>query len=87
MQFKRINACRSVAEQIAPEIISGIAAAGFKSIIGNRPDDEGADLPGLAEIEASAKAAACQPVNSGEVKDSDARAFGAIFPIPDGRPR
>lgn len=86
MQFKRSNACLSVAEQIAPEINSGFAAVGFESCIGKRRDSRGANQPGLAEIEASAKAAASQPVKSGEVKDSDARAFGAIFPIPDGRP-
>jgi sulfide:quinone oxidoreductase len=57
MQPKRINASVSVSEQVSPEAVADIAAAGFKSIICNRPDGEGADQPGFAEIEAAAKAA------------------------------
>ena len=83
MQPKRINANLSVSEQIAPEAIAAVAAAGFRSIICNRPDGEGADQPGFAEVEAAAKVAglqaAYQPVISGQVTDSDAQAFGALF--------
>jgi uncharacterized protein (TIGR01244 family) len=83
MQPKRINASLSVSEQILPEALAGIAAAGFRSIICNRLDGEGADQPGFAEIEAAAEAAglqaAYQPVISGQVQDSDAAAFGTLF--------
>ncbi len=83
MNTKTINSTLSVSEQIAPSDITGIAAAGFKSVICNRPDGEGADQPVFAEIEAAAGLAglqaAYQPVVSGQVKDSDAAAFGALF--------
>ena len=83
MQPKRFNANLSVSDQIAPAAIAGIAEAGFRSVICNRPDGEGADQPGFAEIEAAAKVAglqaAYQPVVSGQVTDSDAQAFGALF--------
>jgi len=83
MQPKRINANLSVSGQIMPEAVAAVAEAGFRSIICNRPDGEGADQPGFAEIEAAAKVAglqaAYQPVISGKVTDSDAQAFGALF--------
>jgi sulfide:quinone oxidoreductase len=82
MQPKRINANLSVSDQIMPEAVAAVAEAGFRSIICNRPDGEGADQPGFAEIEAAAKVAglqaAYQPVISGKVTDSDAQAFGAL---------
>ncbi len=83
MQPNRINANLSVSGQIMPEAVAAVAEAGFRSIICNRPDGEGADQPGFAEIEAAAKVAglqaAYQPVISGKVTDSDAQAFGALF--------
>jgi len=83
MQPKRIDTSVSVSDQVVPSAMGGIAAAGFKSLICNRPDGEGADQPGFAEIEAAAKAAglqaAYQPVISGQVKDSDAVAFANLF--------
>ncbi|MGK7866235.1 TIGR01244 family sulfur transferase [Falsiroseomonas sp. E2-1-a20] len=83
MQPKRIDASLSVAGQVTAETVPGLAAAGFRSILCNRPDGEGADQPGFAEIEAAAKAAglqaAYQPVISGQVKDGDAAAFGTIL--------
>jgi sulfide:quinone oxidoreductase len=35
----------AVAPQISPEDVQAIAAAGYKSIICNRPDDEGDGQP------------------------------------------
>jgi sulfide:quinone oxidoreductase len=49
----------SVGPQIALAELPAIAAAGFRSVICNRPDDEGADQPGFSEIERAA--AACRP--------------------------
>lgn len=57
MELKRINDHVSVAGQIAPEDIAGIKAAGFTTIVNNRPDGEAPDQPTSAEIEAAAKAA------------------------------
>jgi len=83
MQAKSITTALSVSEQIMPDDVPAIAAAGFKSILCNRPDGEGADQPVFAEIEAAAKAAgifaAYQPIVSGKVSDADAEAFGTLM--------
>ena len=83
MQPKMIDATLSVSPQISTEDVAAIAAAGFRSILCNRPDGEGADQPVFAEIEAAAKAAGLQavyqPVVSGKVQDGDAAQFGAHF--------
>ena len=57
MIIKAINAGLSVSPQVLPEDISAIAAAGFRSVMCNRPDGEAADQPAFAEIEAAAHAA------------------------------
>ncbi len=73
----------SVATQILPGDVVQLAAMGFKSIISNRPDGEGADQPSFSEIEREAKAngltARYLPVESGKVSDSDAAAFGTAL--------
>ncbi len=83
MDIKRVDNFISVSPQIAPADIPAIAAAGFKSIICNRPDGEGNDQPLFHEIqEAAAKEGlqvTYQPVESGKVQDTDAEAFGTIF--------
>jgi sulfide:quinone oxidoreductase len=83
MQPKAINKALSVSEQIAASDLGEIAAAGFKSIICNRPDGEGADQPGFSEIDAAAQAIGLQtayrPVVSGMVTDADVVAFGAAL--------
>jgi len=83
MGVQTISKTISVSPQIKPDQIAALAAAGFRSIICNRPDGEGPDQPGFAEIEAAADAAglraAYQPVVTGQVRDSDAASFGALF--------
>jgi sulfide:quinone oxidoreductase len=83
MIIKAINAGLSVSPQILPEDIAAIAAAGFRSVMCNRPDGEAADQPAFAEIEAAARAAGLEaaylPVVSGQVKDTDAEAFATLF--------
>lgn len=54
--------------QLAPADMAAVAAAGFKSVINNRPDGEGGpDQPKSADIEAAARAAGLEyvylPVN------------------------
>ena len=60
--------------------MAAIKAAGYRAIICNRPDGEGADQPSFEEIEASAKAEGIEaryvPVQSGMVTDEDVAAFG-----------
>ncbi len=71
MTFKELDETVSVAPQIHPEDIAAIIAAGFKSIICNRPDDEEDDQPSYALIEAAARKAGvpiCNiPVVSGRI--------------------
>jgi sulfide:quinone oxidoreductase len=80
MQVNKVTDALSVSPQITPQDVAEIRAAGFRTIICNRPDAEGADQPNFEEIEAAAKAAGIEarylPVTSGMVQDSDAEAFG-----------
>jgi sulfide:quinone oxidoreductase len=77
---------------VAPQIVAGdvprLAAEGFRSIVCNRPDGEGADQPGFAEIAAACRDAGLEavylpvvssPVVGGKVSDEDAGAFAAVL--------
>lgn len=70
MEFRKIDDNYSVSAQIQPVDIAAIKAAGFKSIIGNRPDTEDGAVPHGA-IEQAAKAAGLNyrfiPVVSGAI--------------------
>ncbi len=60
----------AVAPQLTPEAMAAVAAAGFRSVINNRPDFEhGPDQPTSAAVEAAAKAAGLEyrflPVDGG----------------------
>ncbi|WP_090589631.1 TIGR01244 family sulfur transferase [Pelagibacterium luteolum] len=57
MDIKKINDRVSVSGQIQPADVEAIKAAGFVSIINNRPDGEAPDQPTAAEIKAAAEAA------------------------------
>ncbi|HVX80939.1 MAG TPA: TIGR01244 family sulfur transferase [Devosiaceae bacterium] len=57
MELKRINQHVSVSPQISPEDIPVIKAAGFTTIINNRPDGEAPDQPTSDAIEQAAQAA------------------------------
>ncbi|WIV49674.1 TIGR01244 family sulfur transferase [Marivivens sp. LCG002] len=87
MDIKKITPKLSVAPQIAAADMKALAEAGFRSIICNRPDGEGADQPTFEEMEKAAKAAGIEavylPVISGKVVDEDAVAFGeALDSLP-----
>jgi len=83
MDAKPISDRLSVAGQIRPDDLTGIANAGYRAIICNRPDGEAPDQPSFEEIEAAADAqgleARYMPVASGRVRDEDAHAFGAAL--------
>jgi uncharacterized protein (TIGR01244 family) len=70
MEFRKITDNYSVSGQIAPGDVAAVKAAGFKSIIGNRPDSEDGAVP-HDEIEKAAKAAGLEfrfiPVVSGAI--------------------
>ena len=55
--IRHINESISVAPQIAVEHVAEIAAAGYKTIVNNRPDDEDAGQPSGNAIRAAAEAA------------------------------
>ena len=80
---KKLTDHLSVREQVMPKEIDGLKAAGFRSLILNRPDGEGGDQPTFAEIEAAAKSAGMEaryiPVETGKVSDEDAATFGAAM--------
>jgi len=70
-----------------PDDMQVIKDAGFKAIICNRPDGEGADQPTFQEIANAAKEfgldAVYQPIVAGKVSDDDAVAFGnALDTLP-----
>jgi sulfide:quinone oxidoreductase len=82
MDIKTLAAGLSVSPQITTSDIQAIKDAGFRAIICNRPDGEGADQPTFAEIESAAKKigieATYQPIVTGKVSDDDAAAFDRI---------
>ncbi len=83
MNHTPVTETLSVSGQISPSDVAAIAAAGFRSIICNRPDHEAADQPRFAAIEAAAAAlglaTAYLPVTSGAVTEADVDAFAALL--------
>lgn len=83
MTMKPINTQIFVSPQIRPEDLAEIAQQGFRSIICNRPDGEGADQPTFEEMEAAAKKFDIDirylPIVAGKVRDEDATDFGALM--------
>jgi len=61
--IRQINESISVAPQIAVEQVAEIVAAGFKTIVNNRPDDEDAGQPSGDAIRAAAEAAGLKYVS------------------------
>jgi sulfide:quinone oxidoreductase len=83
MTTKLLTKTLSVGPQIQASDVETIATRGFRSVICNRPDGEGADQSNFAEVEAACRThgleAAYLPVLSGKVGDADARAFGELL--------
>jgi sulfide:quinone oxidoreductase len=81
MELKRISDQLTVSPQIAVDDIPAIKAEGFRAVLCNRPDGEGADQPGHQALEQAAREAGLefvyQPVQPGMVSDEDAQAFGS----------
>lgn len=74
----------AVAPQLQPDDMAAVAAAGFKSVIINRPDYEaGPDQPTAASVMAAAKAAGLtveyQPVVSGAMTTQDVERFSELL--------
>ncbi|PVB62249.1 bifunctional protein tyrosine phosphatase family protein/NAD(P)/FAD-dependent oxidoreductase [Labrenzia sp. 011] len=83
MTIKPINSQIFVSPQIRPEELADIARQGFRSVICNRPDGEGADQPTFEEIEAEARKHGIEvrylPIVAGKVRDEDATAFNDLM--------
>ncbi len=59
-----LSADLSVSPQLEPGAMAAVAAAGFKSVINNRPDGEGgAAQPTSAQVEVAARAAGLEYVH------------------------
>jgi uncharacterized protein (TIGR01244 family) len=75
MEYRPINDNYAVAGQITPAQVAEIKAAGFKSVICNRPDAEQPGQPTAAEIKAAVEAAGLTfrhiPVVSGHITGDD----------------
>ncbi|WP_407494914.1 TIGR01244 family sulfur transferase [Pseudooceanicola sp. MF1-13] len=87
MEIKTITETLSVSPQISADDLQAIKDAGFRAVICNRPDGEGADQPTFEEIDAKAEALGLvtyyQPITSGKVTDEDATTFGlALDSLP-----
>ncbi len=87
MDINKLTDELSVSPQIGLDDMGAIAAAGFKSVISDRPDGESGDQPTFAEIEAAAQkaglASAHVPVMSGKIEASDVAAFAdAVDRLP-----
>lgn len=74
----------AVAPQLAAADMQAVAAAGYKSVINNRPDFEGGpDQPTSADIEQAARAAGLeyryQPVVGSNIQPQDVATFGELI--------
>lgn len=74
----------SVAPQLEPAAMAAVAAAGFRSVINNRPDFEGGpDQPTSAAVEAAAQAAGLRyahlPVAGGYQSPEEIARFAALL--------
>ncbi|MFT5786252.1 MAG: sulfide:quinone oxidoreductase [Ascidiaceihabitans sp.] len=79
MEPKKLTASLSVSAQVMLTDMQAIKDAGFRAIICNRPDGEGADQPTFTEISRAAQKVGLQatylPIIAGKVSDDDAAAF------------
>ncbi|HEV2504246.1 MAG TPA: TIGR01244 family sulfur transferase [Mesorhizobium sp.] len=86
MNIRQISDAYSVSPQISAEDVAAIKAAGFKSVICNRPDNEDPGQPSAGEIKAAVEAAGLEfrwvPVISGQMTaqnvDDQAEALDAL---------
>jgi uncharacterized protein (TIGR01244 family) len=82
--INRLTETFAVAPQLSPDDMPAVAAAGFKSVIINRPDHEGGpDQPTAAEVSQAALNAGLtveyQPVISGGMTAADVSRFAELL--------
>lgn len=88
LPFKQLSNDVAVAPQLGPEAMAEAAAAGFRSVVNNRPDFEaGPGQPTSASVEAAARAAGLDyvwlPVAPNvQTADEIARFAGLLATLP-----
>lgn len=89
MKIVRLSEHIAVSEQITAEDMAEIAAAGYRVVVNNRPDNEVAGQPSSASIEEAARAAGLEyhylPVTASDFPGPDADRMAALF-HDDSRP-
>jgi uncharacterized protein (TIGR01244 family) len=90
LDVKRINDQVSVSPQIGPDDLPALKAAGFTTIVNNRPDGESPDQPSSATMQAAAEALGLgyhyiplgrEGVSAQMVKDEAAALEGSAGPV------
>lgn len=88
MEYRQITDDYSVAGQITPDEIAGIKAAGFRSIICNRPDDEQPGQPSADSVRAAVEVAGLAfryiPVVSGQITAQNVEDMAAALDALEG---
>ena len=88
MKIVKLTENVAVSEQVTPENVAAIAAAGYKVLVNNRPDGEEANQPSNADIAAAAQAAGMEyhymPITAGNFPGPD---FGRMRNLLDDRVR
>lgn len=87
MEFRQVDEHLAVSGQISQADLTQVAAAGFRSIVCNRPDGEAPDQPDFAEIAAAAQALGLPsryiPVTGGNMQRGHAEAMAeALAELP-----
>src|SRR5260370_42686142 len=79
MDIRPLDNLLSVSPQITPQDMTAIAAAGFRSVICDRPNGEAADQPSAGSVETAAREAGLSfrsiPVVASAISDADIAQF------------
>jgi len=88
-EIKHITPDFAVSPQISAAQLAQLKAAGFTTVICNRPDHEDAGQPTFAEIKAAAEAAGLEahhiPIMPGQAIGDDVVAFGTAVTTTQGK--
>ena len=86
MSVYKLTESLSVAAQITPQDIGGLAAQGFTTVVCNRPDGESPGQAGMDEMEAACHEAEVlfirYPVSVMNFPGADLEGLGALFDDP-----
>ena len=89
MSVYKLTESLSVAAQITPQDIGGLAAQGFTTVVCNRPDGESPGQAGMDEMEAACHEAEGlfirYPVSVMNFPGADLEGLGALFDDPNQR--